>query len=218
MRWAFAAVVVAVLACAGQSGAEPIKVARLKYGGGGDWYASPTSVPNLLAAVRQRTTVDIAAQADVVDLDSDDIFHYAMLFVTGHGRIRFTGTQAARLRRYICSGGFVHVDDNYGLDESFRPEMKRILPDMPLVELPFDHPIYHSFYDFPHGLPKVHEHHGGPPHGYGVVYQGRVVLFYSYNTDLQNGWEGPEVYHDPPEVCEAALKMGVNIVMYALTH
>ena len=212
------AAVLALLVILPWAHAETVKVARLKYGGGGDWYSNPTSVPNLLTVVRQRTTIAIAPKPDIADIDSDDIFKYAMLFVTGHGRIRFTAPQAERLRRYLRSGGFVHVDDNYGLDESFRPEMRKMLPDMPLVELPFDHPIYHAFYDFPRGLPKVHEHHGGPPHGYGVIYEGRVVLFYSYNTDLQDGWESAEVHHDPPDIREAALKMGVNVVTYALSR
>ena len=215
--WRVAAIL-AILVLLPWAHADTIKVARLKYAGGGDWYASPKAVSNLLTVVLQRTTIAVAPKPDIVDIDSDDIFKYAMLFITGHGQIRFTASQADRLRRYLHSGGFLHVDDNYGLDEFFRPEMRRMLPDMPLVELPFDHPIYHAFYDFPRGLPKVHEHHGGPPHGYGVIYEGQVVLFYSYNTDLQNGWESAEVYHDPPETREAALKMGINIVTYALSR
>jgi hypothetical protein len=203
----------APLAVAGQ-----VKAARLKYGGGGDWYANPTSVPRLLAEVRKRTTTDIAPQPDIVEASSPRLFDYAIVFATGHGRIVFTPAERRNLRSYLAAGGFLHVDDNYGLDEFFRPEVRALFPGRPMVELPFSHPIYRSFYDFPGGLPKIHEHHGGPPHGYAILHEGRVVLFYSYNTDLSDGWEAPDVHHDPPEVREQAFKMGVNIVVYALTH
>lgn len=198
--------------------AEPVRVARLKYGGGGDWYANPTALPNLLATLRQRTTLNVVPREVVVGLDNRDIFNYPLVFATGHGRIAFTPAEARVLREYLLRGGFLHVDDNYGLDESFRQAVKLVFPDRRLVELPFSHPIYHSFYDFPGGLPKIHEHHGGPPHGYGILDQGRVVLFYSYNTDLNDGWESPDVHHDPPGRREAALRMGVNLVTYALSH
>ncbi len=198
--------------------AEPLRIGKLKYGGGGDWYANPSSLPNLLEAVAERTTIRVVPKDEVVTPLSPDLYKYPILNVTGHGNIRFTPEEAARLRDYLLHGGFLHVDDNYGLDEYFRREVKHLFPDRELVELPYSHEIYHCFYDFPHGLPKIHEHHGGPPHGYGILYQGRVVLFYSYNTDLSDGWESPEVHHDPPETREAALKMGVNIVVYALSH
>lgn len=198
--------------------AAPLKVARLKYGGGGDWYANPTGLPNLLKAVRQRTTVDVNPTEDTVTLDDDRVFDYAAVFVTGHGQIKLKPQEASRLRRYLLSGGFMHVDDNYGLDESFRKAIKQVFPDRALVELPFSHPIYHNPCQFPQGLPKIHEHHGGPPHGYGILDKGRVVLFYSYNTDLNDGWESPEVHKDTPERREAALRMGINILVYALTH
>jgi len=193
-------------------------VARLKYGGGGDWYANPTSVPRLIAEARARAGLDLASQPDIVEPGSPRLFEYAVVFVTGHGRIAFDEAERRNLRRYLLSGGFLHVDDNYGLDEYFRPEVRRLFPDKPLVELPYSHPIYHCFYDFPRGLPKIHEHHGGPPHGYAIIHQGRVVLFYSFNTDLNDGWEAPEVHKDPPEVREQAIRMGVNILVYALTH
>ena len=201
---------------AAQSG--QIRVARLKYGGGGDWYANPTSVPRLIAEARARAGLDLASQPDIVEPGSPRLFEYAVVFVTGHGRIAFDEAERRNLRRYLLSGGFLHVDDNYGLDEYFRPEVRRLFPDKPLVELPYSHPIYHCFYDFPRGLPKIHEHHGGPPHGYAIIHQGRVVLFYSFNTDLNDGWEAPEVHKDPPEVREQAIRMGVNILVYALTH
>ena len=168
--------------------------------------------------VRARTTIDVVPHEDVVTLADDRLFDCAMLFATGHGRLAFKPEEARRLRRYLLSGGFLHVDDNYGLDETFRPALKTVFPDRPLVELPFSHPLYHCLYQFPNGLPKIHEHHGGPPHGYGILHEGRVVLFYSYNTDLNDGWEGPEVHHDPAQRREAALRMGLNLVVYALTH
>jgi hypothetical protein len=195
-----------------------IRVGRLKYGGGGDWYANPSSVPNLLKFAREQTTLDLPEQPDVVGLGDDKLMDYALLFVTGHGRIRFTAGEAARLRRYLLAGGFLHVDDNYGLDETLRPALKTVFPDRALTEIPFAHPIYHSVFDFPQGLPKIHEHHGGPPRGYGLLHENRIVLFYSYNTDLSDGWESPGVHNDPPERRLAALRMGLNIVVYALTH
>lgn len=198
--------------------AAPLTVARLKYGGGGDWYASPTATPNLIREVNRRTTIRLAREPAVVEPGSPRLFDHPVIFATGHGNIAFTPAERENLRRYLFSGGFLHVDDNYGLDEFFRPEVKRLFPDKELVELPFTHPIYHCFFSFPRGLPKIHEHHGGPPHGYGIIHQGRVILYYSFNTDLQNGWEDAEVHGNPPEKREAALRMGVNIVVYALTH
>ncbi len=200
------------------SEAHSLKAARLKYRGGGDWYANPTSVPRLLAEVRRRTCIDIDPHPDIVDAASPRIFDYAIIFATGHGRITFNEAEQQNLRRYLLNGGFLHVDDNYGLDEYFRPEVRKLFPDKPLVELPYSHPIYHCFYDFPAGLPKIHEHHGGPPHGYAIIHEGRVVLFYSYNTDINDGWEAPEVHNDPPQLREQAFRMGINIVVYALTH
>lgn len=198
--------------------AAAVRVARLKYGGGGDWYANPTSVPRLVAEARVRAGLDLAPQVDIVEPGSPRLFDYAVVFATGHGRIAFTDAERRSLRRYLLSGGFLHVDDNYGLDEYFRPEVRKLFPDKPLVELPYSHPIYHCFYEFPRGLPKIHEHHGGPPHGYAIIHQERVVLFYSFNTDLNDGWEAPEVHRDPPEIREQAFRMGVNILVYALTH
>lgn len=209
---------VALLAGAHCAGAAPLKVARLKYGGGGDWYANPTGLPNLIKAVNERTTIRLQPEAGTVEPASSALFDYAMLFVTGHGQIRFTDRERANLRQYLLNGGFLHVDDNYGLDEFFRPELRKLFADRGLAELPYSHPIYHCFYSFPRGLPKVHEHHGGPPHGYGIIHEGRVVLFYSFNTDLNDGWEDADVHNDPAEIRESALRAGINIVTYALTH
>ncbi len=193
-------------------------IGRLKYGGGGDWYANPTSLPNLLTFARERTSVDLPSRERVVEPGSPDIFEYAYVHVTGHGRVRFTAEERRNLRAWLLGGGFLHVDDNYGLDESFREEVAQIFPGKKLVELPFAHPIYHCFYQFDRGLPKIHEHDGGPPHGYGIVHEGRVVLFYSFNTDLGDGWESEQVHHDPPEKHEAALQMGTNLLVYALSR
>jgi hypothetical protein len=200
--------------------AGTLVVAKLKYGGGGDWYVNPTSLPNLHAALREAGLPAAHLRDDVVaDVASpDDIFRYPILHMTGHGNVRFTEEELARLRRYLERGGFLHVDDNYGLDEAWRRECGRLFPDRPLVELPADHELYRIYYDFPAGLPKIHEHHGGPARGYAVFVDGRMVIFYSYNTDLGDGWEDADVHDDPPAKRDAALKMGVNIVLYALTH
>lgn len=225
MRKTVAIALVCCSAAAAQWRAEEpppgqIVVAKLKYGGGGDWYANPTSLPNLHRALRERAGLPAAPIKDdvVADVATDAVFNYPILFMTGHGNVRFTERELARLRRYLERGGFLHVDDNYGLDESWRRECARLFPEIPLVELPPDHEIYRIYYDFPDGLPKIHEHHGGPARGYGVYYKGRMVIFYSYNTDLGDGWEDAGVHDDPPDKREAALKMGVNVVVYALTH
>ena len=197
---------------------EAVTVARLKYRGGGDWYANATSLPNLLQALRDRTDIEVADTAPAVAPDEDELFLFPIIHVTGHGRIAFNDEEADNLRKYLARGGFLWADDNYGMDASFREAMGRVLPGAPLVELPFDHGIYHSFYAFPEGLPKIHEHDGGPPHGYGILHEGRMVVFYSFNTDIGDGMEDPQVHHDPPEKREAALRMGVNVVVYALSN
>jgi len=199
---------------------EEIVIAKLKYEGGGDWYANPTSLTNLMREVALRTGLPMAdlQEEEVVSLTDPQLFDYPLLHITGHGRITFSETEALILKEYLLRGGFIHADDNYGLDEFLRPELMRIFGEDCLVELPKTHPIYHIFYDLPDGLPKIHEHHGGPPKGYGMFVEGRLALFYSYNTDLSDGWEAPEVHNDPPEKREEAFQMGTNIVVYALTH
>ncbi len=197
---------------------QEITIAQLKYRGGGDWYANPTALPNLLTELRKRTDLKIATSPATVAPGDDDIFLHPITYVTGHGRIRLSEEDVSNLRTYFERGGFMWVDDNYGLDPYFRAEMAKVLPGSPLVELPFDHDIYHSFYDFPEGLPKIHEHDGGPPHGYGIHLDGRMVVFYSFNTDIGDGMEEMEVHNDPPEKHEAALRMGMNVIVYALTH
>lgn len=194
------------------------EVARVKYGGGGDWYSDPSSLPNLLAAAAEWARIDVAPRDRVVEIADPELFSYPYLYLTGHGNVSLTVAEAERLRQYLLAGGFLHADDNYGMDESFRREMRKVFPDKDLIEIPFDHDVYHWPFRFPDGLPKVHEHHGGPPQGLGYFHDGRLVVFYSFNTDLGDGWEDPDVHGDPPDKRRAALQMGVNILAYALMH
>jgi len=193
-----------------------VTIGRLHYEGGGDWYANPSSLPNLLGAVGERTTLRPAARERVVTLSSPSLWDVPYLYMTGHGNVRFSDEDLVTLRRYLLRGGFLHADDNYGMDESFRREVARLFPDRPLVEVPLDHPIYNLVYSFPRGVPKIHEHDGKPAQGFGIFVDGRLVLFYTYQSDLGDGWEDPGVHHDPPEVRESALRMGVNLVAYAV--
>ncbi len=194
------------------------KIALMKYGGGGDWYANPTSLPNLVKFANKHLHTNIDPDYAVVEPGSMEIFNYPFVHITGHGNIYFTPEEAANLRKYLLAGGFLEISDNYGLDKYIRRELKKVFPDAKLVELPFDHPIYHQKYDFPHGLPKIHKHDGKPAQGFGIIYNGRLVVFYDYECDLGDGWEDEEVHHDPPEKRMAALKMGANILQYVFTH
>jgi len=196
----------------------PFTVAQLKYGGGGDWYANPSALPNLIAFVRENAGLPAVYNGKYVEPNDDDLFNYPFIYMTGHGNIKFTSKEVERLRVYLTGGGFLHVDDNYGLDPSFRREIKRIFPDNELVELPFDHEIYHSFFDFPAGLPKIHEHDAKPAQGFGIFHEDRLVIFYTYETDLGDGWEDCDVHNDPEEKHLAALRMGTNIIVYAMTR
>lgn len=199
-----------------QAGNAEFLVGRLHYDGGGDWYANPSSLPNLLNALRTRTTIPAAAREVVVTLSDPALWDLSWLHVTGHGNIHFSEAEVSTLRRWLLQGNFLHVDDNYGLDQSFRREIARVFPDRPLVEVPLDHPIYHLVYSFAEGLPKIHEHDGKPAQGFGIFLDGRLAVYYSYESDLGDGWEDPEVHGDPPEKHEAALRMGVNLVAYAI--
>ena len=196
-----------------------IQIARVQYQGGGDWYSDEESLVELLAYARQHTLLDVGPQEDVVELTSDKVFSYPYLYLTGHGNVTFSPAEADRLRRYLLQGGFLHVDDNYGLDQYIREELKKVFPEKELVEVPFDHPIYHARYDFPDGPPKIHEHDGERPQGYGLFDDsGRLMVFYTHETDLGDGWEPASVHDNPPEKRQAALRMGVNILTYAMTH
>lgn len=195
-----------------------VKLARAKYSGGGDWYNDPSAEVNLLRFVRANTNILVDAVYEFVDLGTDNLFLYPLLFMTGHGTVNLTETEVRNLRAYLENGGFLYVDDDYGMDASVRKELKRVLPDQELRELPFDHPIYHSHFDFPNGLPKIHEHDAKSPIGFGLFLNGKLCVFYTVETNPSDGWADPEVHHDPPEKREAALKIGTNIIVYALTR
>jgi len=197
---------------------EPITIGRLHYDGGGDWYANPSSLPNLLSEVGMRTGLLVAGRERVVTLDDPGLWDVPYLYMTGHGNVRFSESDLATLRRYLLQGGFLHADDNYGMDESFRREIARLFPDRPFVEVPLDHPVYRLIYPFPKGIPKIHEHDGKPAQGLGVFIDGRLAVYYSFQSDLGDGWEDPDVHKDPPEVREAALRMGVNLIAYVVGY
>lgn len=195
-----------------------VKIAKLKYSGGGDWYANKTSLPNLIRFCNQNIGTGIVAEEDIVEVGSPDIFNYPFIHLTGHGNIVFSNQEAQNLRNYLIAGGFLHADDNYGLDKFFRREMKKVFPELDFVELPFSHPIYHQKFSFNNGLPKVHEHDGKPAQGFGLIYKGRLVCFYSYECDLGNGWEDQETYNDPEPIRQKALQMGANIIQYVFSN
>lgn len=192
-------------------------ITRLRYDGGGDWYANPSSLSNLLAAIEERTGIRVSRRPAEVGPADPDLSDHPYLYATGHGNMAFTQIEIERLRDYLFAGGFLHVDDNYGLDESFRREVARLFPDIPLVDVPAEHPIYHIFYPMPEGLPKIHQHDGEPAQGLGIFLDGRLALFYSYESDLGDGWEDEGVHGDTAEVREAAIRMGVNLFVYALS-
>jgi hypothetical protein len=219
LRWLRGAVMAAVLVVPASAArqAPRLTIARLQYDGGGDWYANPSSLPNLLAAIRERTSLPVEATEARVALMEDRLWDYPFLHMTGHGNVKFSDEEVKRLREYLERGGFLHADDNYGLDESFRREIKRVFPDRELVDVPLSHPIYHVVYDFPRGIPKIHEHDGKPARGFGIFLGDRLAVYYSYSSDLGNGWEDTATYHDPPALHEAALRMGVNLFVYAVT-
>jgi hypothetical protein len=193
-------------------------IGRLHYDGGGDWYANPSSLPNLLSALQTRTTLRVASEEKVVTLNDDDLWNIPYIYMTGHGNVHWSDQDLATLRRYLEQGGFLHADDNYGMDASIRRELGRLFPDHRLVEVPLDHPIYHLLYEFPRGIPKIHVHDGKPAQGFGIFLDGRLAVYYSYQSDLGDGWEDPEVHHDPPDKREAALRMGVNLFAYAVGY
>jgi len=198
--------------------AQHFQIATLKYRGGGDWYANPTALPNLVAFTNQNAGTTISRQIVQVEVGSPQIFNYPYIYMTGHGNVVFSQQEAENLRSYLLAGGFLHVDDNYGLDPFFRREIRKVFPEYDLTELPFSHPIYHQKYKFPNGLPKIHEHDGKPPQGFGIIHEGRLVLFFSYETDLGNGWEDQVVHGNPEEVRLKALQMGANLLQYVFNQ
>jgi hypothetical protein len=191
-----------------------IKLGLLVYNGGGDWYANPTALKNLAQFCNTHLNTNLSSQEAQVKVGSEDIFNYPFIHMTGHGRFFLSSSEAQNLRLYLESGGFLHIDDNYGLNDYVRSEMKKVFPDLDFVELPFIHPIYHQTFKFPQGLPKIHEHDGEPQKGYGLIYKGRLVCYYTYSTDLGDGWEDAEVHNNPEPVRLKALQMGANIIEY----
>ena len=208
------------LVLSGGAGSIPqdsvLTILRLQYDGGGDWYANPSSLPNLLAAIRDRTGLPVADREATASPLDPSLRGHPFIYMTGHGNVTFSPEEGAALRDHLLSGGFLHADDNYGMDESVRRQFEALFPARDLVELPPDHPIFHTFYDFPEGLPKIHEHDGGPPQALGIFDEGRLMVLYTFESDLGDGWEDPDVHGDPLEVREAALRMGVNIFLYVL--
>ncbi len=194
------------------------RIARLKYAGGGDWYNDPSAEVNLLRFVQQQTGMDVDPRYEFVELMSDRLFTYPMLFMTGHGNAVFSELESQRLRSYLKNGGFLYADDDYGMDQSFRREMRKVLPDAQFIELPFSHPIYQSFFGFPNGVPKIHAHDDKPPRGFGLFVQDRMVVFYTVESNPSDGWADPEVHGDPKSVRTEALKFGTNIVVWAMSR
>lgn len=196
---------------------DGFQIARVKYRGGGDWYNDPSSLKNLIEFAGRQVPVSIQTDYQDVAIGSRDLYKYPFAFLTGHGTVSMNQAEASNLRQYLDNGGFLYIDDDYGLDEHFREVIAKVFPDEELVEIPFDHPIYHQVFSFPEGLPKVHEHEGEAPRGFGLFREGRMVLFYTYESNLADGWANPEVHNDPASVREKALQMGTNILVYALT-
>ncbi|MBO7144998.1 MAG: DUF4159 domain-containing protein [Salinivirgaceae bacterium] len=198
--------------------AQPVRIALLKYGGGGDWYANPTSLPNLIEFCNKNIGTNINPDPATVDVGSADLFNYPLVHLTGHGNIVFSESDVLNLRKYLEAGGFLHIDNNYGIEQYVRREMKKVLPDQEFIELPFSHAIYHTVYQFDNGLPKIHEHDNLPPQGFGLFVDGRLVCFFSHECDLGDGWEDPSVHNDPMEKHIEALQMGANIVSFVFSH
>ena len=213
-------ILIAAFLCHQVMAAEPsFKIGLLKYNGGGDWYANlETSLPNLIKFCNENLGTNINPEQAIVEASSPEIFNYPFIHMTGHGNWVLSTSEAENLRKYLTSGGFLHIDDNYGLNPYVRPQLKKVFPELDLIELPFNYPIYHQKYDFPNGLPKIHEHDNKPPQGYGLIFEGRLVCFYSFECDLGDGWEDYEVHKDSPEGHQKALKMGANLIQYVFNE
>lgn len=205
-----------IILCTSFSEVSSYQFGVLKYNGGGDWYSNPTSMPNLVEFCNANLNTAIDTDVPYVEIGDPDLFNYPFIHMTGHGNVVFSNQEAENLRLYLEAGGFLHIDDNFGMDPFVRLQMKKVFPEYEFIELPFSHGIYHQSYDFPNGLPKVHEHDGKAPQGFGIIHEGRLVCFYTYECDLGDGWEDFEVHKDSEEIRTKALKMGANIVEYAL--
>lgn len=197
---------------------QSVKIAVLKYNGGGDWYANPTSLPNLIDFCNKNLNTNINKEPATVSVGSNEIFSYPFIHMTGHGNVIFNEQEVDNLRNYLLAGGFLHIDDNYGMDEFVRREMKKVFPENDFIELPFDYPIYSTVYSFENGLPKIHEHDNKAPQGFGIIIKGRLVCYYTYECDLGDGWEDPSVHNDSNSTREKALKMGANIIAYSFSN
>lgn len=198
---------------------EPaFEIARLKYGGGGDWYNDPSSEVNLLNFINDNTSVRVKPEYKFIDIATDDLFAYPFIFITGHGNIVFSRSEAEKIKLYLENGGFIYIDDDYGLDKSVRKSIKQIFPDKDFMELPFSHGIYHNVYDFDYGPPKIHEHDNKPPKGFGIFVNDRLAVYYTYESNPSDGWADSRAHNNPPEIREKALQFGTNIIVWALTN
>jgi hypothetical protein len=210
---------VSILLLLGSFSVPVYKIGRLKYNGGGDWYGDRTALINLAKFCNENLKTNFTEEEEIVEVGSAQLFDYSFIYMTGHGNVAFSDAEAANLCKYLKGGGFLHIDDNYGLDKFVRPQMKKVFPDLDFVELPPNHAIFHQKYAMPNGLPKVHEHDGKRPQAFGLIYKGRLVCFYSYESDLGNGWEDYGTYPgDSQETRLKALRMGANIVQYAFAQ
>ncbi len=195
-----------------------LKIAKLKYDGGGDWYSNPTALPNLIEFVNDQSTVSIESVEEIVEPSGSQLFQYPYIYATGHGNITFSESEAKNIRTYLLSGGFLHIDDNYGMEKYVRREMKKVFPDIEFIELPYSHPIFSQHFTFENGLPKIHEHDGKAPQALALIFENRVVCLFTVESDLGDGWEDASVHNDPEEIRQQALRMGANVLLYALTH
>ena len=211
------AIILFSLNLCGQNGGS-FQIGRLKYNGGGDWYNDPSAEVNLLRFISQNTNVKVKAEYKFVDISSDEIFSYPFLFMTGHGNVVFSKDDASRLRKYLQNGGFLYIDDDYGLDKAIRREMKKVFPEDNFIELPFSHGIYNILFDFSSGPPKTHKHDGKPAQGFGIFVDNRLSVYYTYESNPSDGWADPEVHQDPQSKREEALRFGTNIVLWALSN
>ncbi len=213
------ALLILILASSFTPAGPSMKIALLKYSGGGDWYANlDTSLKNLIDFCNKQLNTTIAPEQAIVEVGSPEIFNYPFVHMTGHGNVVFNAQEAQNLRNYLTGGGFLHISDNYGMDKFIRAQMKAVFPELDFVELPFSHPVYHQKFEFPNGLPKIHEHDGKQPQGFGLIYDGRLVCFYDVECDLGDGWEDYEVHKDSPEAHQKALRMGANLISYAFMN
>ena len=217
-RQIFLYLFLSLIALASSAQQSKLKIAKLKYNGGGDWYANKTALPNLAEFCNENLKTNIDVQDAVVEIGNPSLFEYPFLYMTGHGNVVFSNQEAENMRNYLIAGGFLHIDDNYGLDQFIRIEMKKVFPELEFIELPLDHPVYQQKFKFEKGLPKIHEHDGKSPQGFALIYEGKMVCYYSYESDLGNGWEDQRIHNDPQSVRLQALRMGANLISYAFTQ